>query len=74
MFLDSELQLKTELSQVQIEEFEELRKSNSQLAEILGNLTSKFTNLGQNASEYDKFGKIETEKKLARAALNDRKQ
>ncbi|CAL6092793.1 Conserved_hypothetical protein [Hexamita inflata] len=73
-FLESELDMKQEMSHLQLEEFENLRKSNTQLADMLNNLQSKFTNLGRAGEKYVRSEKkeIADEKQVARAAYNDR--
>lgn len=46
-YLEQELSLKKDLSSIQLEEFQTLRKSNENLSEMLEGLQSRFTKVNQ---------------------------
>ena len=61
-FLESELALRDELQTVQVEEFEQLRKSNEQLAGSLAAITGK---LGQVSKTSEKLRAISAKRAVA---------
>lgn len=70
--LDNELQLKNEISGLQMDEFERMRESNQQLSELLQSLQTKFAGLGRAGERYERTGRdIDDKKLLAKAAVKD---
>lgn len=67
--MDSELQMKNGLSAMRLEEFEQLRATNEELAATIANLTRRFSKLGHNARDYEQSGyTIRKDHALARTA------
>jgi len=67
--LRQELEAKSDMSAIRMEEFEELRRTNEELAATIGRLTARFSRLGHSAQDYERRGyELGKEQKLARMA------